>query len=112
VAPSISQASITHEFDYIWAFSVLIHMSDERLGECLSYVSSHLKPLGVLYANVNLGERKEAEAAWEGFPVVCRSLEFYRETAEMYGLNLEPAGQIPKLSLPGMFTMLRISRRR
>jgi len=62
-------------FDFILAFSVLIHMEDGSLDECLERVFRHLKPNGTFFANVNIGRR--GNSSWSGFPVIWRTLAFY-----------------------------------
>ena len=82
-------------FDYIWAFSVMIHMKDEIADACLYMVKWHLKVGGSYYANVNIGAW--AEGNWEGFPVVCRSLEFYKTMAAKHKLQVEDVGDLLSL---------------
>lgn len=53
-------------FDVIWAFAVLIHMSDSVLDTALAAVARHIESSGVFYATVNVGER--SEGTWQGFP--------------------------------------------
>ena len=92
VSPDISQLVVNRKFDFIWAFSVLIHMSNDILNNTLSFVHKHLSDDGIFYANVNIGERKEAN--WQGFPVVGRTLEFYTEQCAMNGLAVTDIGAI------------------
>lgn len=91
----ITQASVDMSFDFAWAFSVLIHMSDDISGNTLDFVAAHLTDAGVFYANVNVGVR--AEGAWQGFPVVWRSLAFYEEACSTRGLQLEEIGSLREL---------------
>ncbi|MEI6816553.1 MAG: class I SAM-dependent methyltransferase [Bacteroidota bacterium] len=92
VSKDLATLSMDAQFDYMWAFSVMIHMKDEIADKCLMMVSKHLKPNGVYYANVNIGEW--AEGNWEGFPVVCRNLEFYKTMAAKYHLKVEDVGDL------------------
>jgi len=90
-----SRSGIAEHFDYVWSFSVLIHMADEILFDALGFVAGRLAPGGVFYANVNVGERDEG--FWQGFPVVWRSLDFYRESCARAGLRLEDLGPLGEL---------------
>ena len=59
----LSSINLKKEFDYVWAFSVLVHLTDEMLEDCFMFVSHHLGKKGVIFANVNIGNRKK-EARW------------------------------------------------
>lgn len=84
------------EFDFIWAFSVLIHLSDPVLNDLLSFVRVHLKRTGRFYANVNIGKKKDGY--WDqGFPVVWRSIEFYERASLSSGLRVSDMGTIGSL---------------
>lgn len=82
-------------FDVAWAFSVLIHMDDARLDEALAFTARHLAPDGVLYANVNVGER--TPGGWQGFPVMWRPLPAYAEAARRAGLEVDDLGTLGAL---------------
>ena len=92
VCPDISRFMIDREFNFIWAFSVLIHMSDEILNDTLAFVNKHLSEKGVFYANVNIGERPDS--TWEGFPLVARTLEFYKQACAKHGLVVSDLGPL------------------
>jgi SAM-dependent methyltransferase len=94
-SPDISQLNIEKRFEFIWAFSVLIHMTDEILYNTLKFVNCLLLPSGVLFANVNIGANKERE--WQGFPVVWRPLKFYQEACYENGLMLSNLGTLKNL---------------
>ncbi len=94
LSPDSGQLTIDQQFDCVLAFSVLIHMSDEVLFDTLELVGKHLSEGGVFYANVNIGEQQEGN--WQGFPVVTRTLEFYRETCARYGLAVSDIGPLEK----------------
>lgn len=93
--PDIAQADIHQKFDFIWAFSVLIHMTDDVLNDTLQFVSQHLSDMGAFYANVNIDERT-AEGKWAEFPVVRRSWEFYQEACSKNGLKVYDLGSLKK----------------
>jgi len=82
-------------FDYIWAFSVLIHMEDKILDDCLDFVRRYLKPSGFFYANVNIGHSEGGN--WQEFPIVWRSLNFYGEIASRHGLYASDMGSLKSL---------------
>lgn len=91
----MSQLTIDRKFDYIWGFSVLFHMQDKILNHTLQFVSRHLSENGVLYTNVNIGEREKDN--WQGFPVVARPLDFYRKVCAMNGLVVTDIGSLKEL---------------
>ena len=95
----ISSLKLQRKFDYIWAFSVLIHMEDAILLNTLSFVREHLEGTGFFYANVRIGNEPDGE--WQGFPLVSRSLEFYREACASNGLQLCDVGSLNELGHPG-----------
>uniref|UniRef100_UPI00404B10BC class I SAM-dependent methyltransferase n=1 Tax=Gelidibacter sp. TaxID=2018083 RepID=UPI00404B10BC len=84
---NFSELHFNFKFDKVFAFSVLIHLSDDILENCLRFVSQNLSDSGVFYANVNVIENQEGN--WQGFPVVFRSLDFYKEIAKKYSLDVE-----------------------
>jgi SAM-dependent methyltransferase len=91
----LGELSLGQSYDIAWAFSVLIHLSDERLEGCLKLVGGHLTDDGRFLANVKLGDGKDG--SWQGFPLVARSLEFYRETAARHGMSVTPVGSLREL---------------
>jgi SAM-dependent methyltransferase len=96
------------QFDRVWAFMVLIHMSDEVVDGYLRLVSQRMTESGEFYANVALGDRADGE--WQGFPVVFRPHEFYERTAAAHGLNVDEVGALgslgPHLTSHGSQTMM------
>jgi len=115
-SPDISQLTINQKFDYIWAFSVLIHMNDEILNQALNFVSNHLSEEGEFYANVDIGEKKER--SWLEFPAVTRPLEFYRHACAKNSLAVSDLGSLKDHGhpLPNQATlesqrMLRITKK-
>ncbi|MCK5524978.1 MAG: class I SAM-dependent methyltransferase [Thiomargarita sp.] len=95
MSPDISQLIIDQEFDFVWAFSVLIHMSDDILNDALNFVNKHLSAEGVFYANVHIGAGKEGK--WEEFPIVSRTFEFYSEACTRNGLTVFDLGPLKNL---------------
>lgn len=94
-ASDLSLLNIERKFDFIWAFSVLIHMTDSVLNDALSFVSNQLHPNGYFYTNVNIGDRKDG--AWREFPLVWRSMEFYKDMGRQNGLEVHDMGTIASL---------------
>lgn len=115
LSPKIAQLTVNRKFDYIWAFSVLIHMNDKILNDTLSFVSKHLSEEGVFYANVIIGDRKEGD--WQGFPVVTRPFDFYSQACTMNDLvvsdlgSLKELGHIANVESQDSQRMLKIGRR-
>jgi SAM-dependent methyltransferase len=91
----LSKAALDRKFEFIWAFSVLIHMEDRILDSCLDFASRYLGRGGRMYANVNIGN--EEEGRWQEFPVVNRSREFYEAAAERHGLHVKDVGTLHSL---------------
>lgn len=88
----LSTERLPVKFDYVWAFSVLIHLTDVLLDETLEVIRNCLADHGAFYANVNVGDNPEAR--WRGFPVVWRSIEFYREMCVRHGLAAADLGAL------------------
>jgi cyclopropane fatty-acyl-phospholipid synthase-like methyltransferase len=90
--PDISQACVAQRFDFIWAFSVLFHMSDQVLDGAFRFVSQHLSADGVFFANVRVGERKDGK--WKGLSAVWRNLEFYDRAGARHGMVVSDLGPL------------------
>jgi hypothetical protein len=97
-AGDIASLNLQKEFDYIWAFSVLTHMTDEILRDAIGFVRRHLNDDGCFYANVNIGNRRER--TWYGFPTVSRSLQFYEEACSRNGLRAKDLGSLTDFGHP------------
>jgi cyclopropane fatty-acyl-phospholipid synthase-like methyltransferase len=95
VIDDLSSATLDRKLDFIWAFSVLIHMEDTILNSCLNFVSRHLRQNGRMYANVSIGNEKDSR--WQGFPFVSRSSEFYQSAALRHGLHALDVGTLQSL---------------
>jgi SAM-dependent methyltransferase len=85
------------EMDFIWAFCVLIHLSDKILEDCFAFVSKILKQGGVFYGNVNSYSEEKQAATWHQFPIQFKRVEVYKELGEKYGLKMEIVGELPDL---------------
>ena len=111
----LANLSLDRQFDYVWAFSVLIHMSDPILTETMQFVAHHLKSDGVFYANVDTADKPDGY--WQEFPHVYRSVSFYREACERNGLMLTDLGSLSELGhisgdLSDGHRMLKIQKQR
>lgn len=101
-------------YDFVFAFSVFMHMTDENLASTLEMILPHLKPSGVVLANVNVGE--DRSEAWQGFPVVWKPLAEYESFFHRYGLDTEDLGTLRSLGHVSGFEdqdeqrMLRLTR--
>ena len=91
----LSQLSLPTLFDFIWCFSVLIHMEDAITADALAFAARQLGDAGVFLANVNAGIAPER--GWQGFPVVTRPLGFYAGLAARAGLQMTPLGTLREL---------------
>ena len=109
-----AQVHVSEPVDFAWAFSVLFHMQDETVDACLGLVARSLTEDGVFYANVGLGDRREQQGEWQGFPVISRAREFYTSLAAGRGLAVADVGRLDTLGHPteagGRSMMLRFSR--
>jgi len=85
------------KFEFVWAFSVLIHLTDERLEDCFRLVASHLTDGGVFYATVNVAAPRDG--TWREFPLVFRLLEFYADVAARHGLATKDLGRMEDLGV-------------
>jgi SAM-dependent methyltransferase len=81
--------------DYVWAFEVLIHLTDELLDGYFDLAARSLAEHGKFYANVNFGERVNRK--WKEFPWVWRPRDFYVSTAARRGLAMEDVGTVGEL---------------
>jgi SAM-dependent methyltransferase len=86
---------INTRFNKMLAFSVLIHLSDDILYECLKFVKNNLTDGGVLYANVNIGDNDQG--SWLEFPVMFKTLDFYKSTCDKLGLKFDVLGELREL---------------
>ena len=92
----VRSLSIDMRFDVIWAFDILYILSDDKLADCLSFASTHLKKTGVLYGNAMIGKREDGW--WDhGFPLIRREMSSYSLAAQLSGLIAEDMGTIESL---------------
>ena len=92
VGEHLRDVSLGREMDYIWAFSVLIHLQDTILEEVMEFVARHLKQDGVFYANVDTADLPDGR--WQEFPGVRRPLSFYSDVFSRNGLRLTDLGAL------------------
>lgn len=84
-------------FDWAWGYSVLIHMTDSIVEECVQYLGRELSQTGVFCANVRMGQRIPDQRTRAGYPVVTRPLGFYSDLAEAAGLTAVDLGTLRSL---------------
>ncbi len=102
LAEDISRVDLGRRFDFIWAFAVLLHMSDDVAKSCFGFVHRHVEPTGCFYASVNIGDRTESRG-WGDFPIVWRSREFYEAAALRHDLHMRDLGSLSSLGhAPGV----------
>ncbi len=89
---TLAGVTFPQRFNFIWAFAVLIHMTDDIASDCLALVAGALAPQGRFYATVNVSGR--AEGKWHGFPVVSRTVAFYEHLARAHRLALTDMGSM------------------
>jgi cyclopropane fatty-acyl-phospholipid synthase-like methyltransferase len=89
---NLSSLTFTGGFDYIWVFAVLIHLSDSKLGEFLSFAVRNLAPDGKIFANVVYGD--QSDGRWRNFPLVARPQAFYQNTFLKHGLKISDMGAL------------------
>ena len=94
-AERIGSLKLSRRFDFLWAFSVLIHMPNEVVDDTMRFVACHLARGGVFFANVNLGDRQPGH--WEQFEVYWRNLGFYESIAVKHGLHAIRVGTLGEL---------------
>jgi SAM-dependent methyltransferase len=94
-ASSLASVDLGRAADRVWAFSVLMHLDDERLDECFDFARRHLAGDGVFYANAITAELPAAR--WREFPVLSRTVDVYRERAARAGLSVRDLGPLAGL---------------
>ena len=88
----LSSLELEQRFDVIWAFAVLIHMSDSVLEQAASLIAHHLRDEGVFYGTINRDSKRDGK--WQGFPIVHRELAFYEEVFGRHRLAVTDLGSI------------------
>jgi cyclopropane fatty-acyl-phospholipid synthase-like methyltransferase len=94
-AADLAEVRLETPVDVAWAFSVLIHMTDEIADTCMDLVDRSLTSDGEFYANVQVGERSDRK--WFQFPLVSRPHEFYVSLAADHGLEVSDLGTLHAL---------------
>jgi SAM-dependent methyltransferase len=82
------------QFDFVFSFSVLYHLSDDILGAYFSTVAKQLKLTGACIANVNTDIPSDK---WLEFPFIKRTVDDYAAVAKKWGLATKNLGQIKDL---------------
>ena len=98
LAGDLGELELPERFDWVWAFSVLIHMDDAVLERAFAFVARQLAPRGVFLANVRTESGGAGEVGrWQGFPVVARSVDAYRAAAGRHGFSVRDMGSLSGL---------------
>jgi cyclopropane fatty-acyl-phospholipid synthase-like methyltransferase len=109
-----AQVQLEAPVDIAWAFSVLFHMSDQIVDACIGLVARELTGGGTFYANVSLGDHREQQGEWQGFPVISRTRQFYEGLAAQHALSVTDVGTLDTLGhgtgLGDRSMMLRFAR--
>ncbi len=102
--PTLDGLDLGRRFDIIWAFQVIIHMTDELLSGATEFIALHLRSRGKAYVTVRVGSPRSNE--WQGFPAVRRPLEFYEERFGAAGLRVLDLGPLTDFGhdIPGRTT--------
>lgn len=92
-AGSLEKLEVLPRFDYVWAFSVFMHLDDANLHTLLTFARRALGQEGAFYANANVGH-DDTDRAWQGFPIVWRSWEELVDAAERAAFTVEDLGDL------------------
>jgi SAM-dependent methyltransferase len=96
IAGEIGAIDIPGRLDFVWAFSVLMHMTDDIVERTVAYVARQIASGGAFYANVRI-DVTHADGHWQGFPVASRPLAFYQAICERHGLAMQDLGELAAL---------------
>jgi SAM-dependent methyltransferase len=96
IVGDIGAIEIPVRLDFVWAFSVLMHMTDEIVEATVAFVARQIRSGGAFYANVRT-DAKRADGHWQGFPVASRPLGFYQAICERHGLVVQDLGELAAL---------------
>ena len=88
----LASLDLGQRFDVIWAFAVLIHMSDPILDQAARLIASHLAVGGTFYGSINRDSKRDGN--WQGFPIVHRELAFYEEVFGRHRLAVTDLGSL------------------
>jgi len=105
----INLLRLDRQFDVVWAYSVLFHLTDDILHSVMSVAGRHLKETGTFFTNVKAGEPRMTEprvarssnelasATCRVFPFATRTLEFYEAVGKECGLAMRHLGNVKEL---------------
>jgi len=91
---------IDETFDFIWGFSVIIHMTDVIYEDFIRFCKRKLKDNGMLLFNVNVGEWN-IRSFWRTFPVNVRPFSFYKSVILKNGMVVEEIGTLDSFGYKG-----------
>ena len=95
ICDKLETLALPERYNVVWAFAVLIHMSDEILESALAAIFRHLAEGGRFYGNVNIGDPYQGN--WQGFPVMTRPWAHYQAAFKGHGLEVEAMGSLAEL---------------
>jgi len=96
IVGDVGAIEIPVRLDFVWAFSVLMHMTDEIVERTLAFAARQIRSGGAFYANVGT-DTQRADGHWQGFPVAARPLAFYQAICERHGLVMQDLGELAAL---------------
>jgi SAM-dependent methyltransferase len=96
IVGEVGAIDIPVRLDFVWAFSVLIHMTDDIVERTVAFAARQIGSGGAFYANVRTDTRS-ADGHWQGFPVASRPLAFYQAICARHGLVLQDLGELAAL---------------
>jgi len=86
-----SEELTQRQFNFVWCFSVLFHLSDDLLDRLFAVVSDRVADGGMFVANI---QTDVDSSAWLQFPFLKRTLEDYRTVAASHGFETINLGTI------------------
>ncbi|MPW28738.1 methyltransferase [Agarivorans sp. B2Z047] len=103
------------KFDFIWAFQLSYHLTDELVKDLFTAISRRLEENGSCFMNINTLFGDNNSKAWKGFPFYKKERQFYIDLADEVGLKTEYLGQLKDFGytnkVKGQYNeMLRFSR--
>ena len=87
---NLATLDLSRKFDFVWAYQVFIHISDELLNGVIAAVARHLSNSGVFYVTVNVGVQP-MDGIW-------RTFAFYQAAFHLNGLKVIDMGSLSKFN--------------
>lgn len=93
--PDLSKLVMPKKFDFIIAYAVLLHVSDQMVRDIYKFVKDHLTDNGSCYMNAYTVPRKEKK--WRTFTTVSRPAQFYIDEGTKQGVIVSDIGSMVEL---------------